>query len=457
MALPSPFSTEPRACPYRDWPAYQTLGPLVGFALALFALIALGREAVAARDWPEFTTLAMVQCAVYLAAVGFVLTRQGRMRWWLLAIILIAGAAFRIMAATAPPNLTTDAYRYVWDGKIQASGHNPYLVPPADESLQGFRDQEIFPFINRKETARTIYPPTAQIIFLSASRIAEQLWAMQLAMVAFEVLAIWAIFWLLRAYGLPPERVIIYAWHPLPIWEFAAAGHIDAAGMGLLMAAWVAVMARRTALGGGVLAAAVLVKYFPLAVAPALWRRWDWRMIAAFIATAVVLYAPYVYGAGLGVVGSLFEHLGNEGFTGGPGFYLVRLMGWLGLPQPSGTAFAAFAIAVLAAVAAFVTFKPRCRAVEPRDVLLLGGVFLVLTSPPYAWYFAWIIPALCFRLSAPVLHMTLAAMLINMMNLPKEHDLYNKFLVDSVIYLGAIGLAVAIILWGRWRAPQPKE
>jgi len=31
-----------------------------------------------------------------------------------------------------------------------------------------------------------------------------------------------------RAIGQPAERVIVYAWHPLPIFEFGGSGHIDA-------------------------------------------------------------------------------------------------------------------------------------------------------------------------------------------------------------------------------------
>jgi len=29
--------------------------------------------------------------------------------------------------------------------------------------------------------------------------------------------------------SVPAARITVYAWHPLPVWEFAGSGHIDAA------------------------------------------------------------------------------------------------------------------------------------------------------------------------------------------------------------------------------------
>ena len=65
----------------------------------------------------------------------------------------------------APPFLSTDIYRYVWDGKVQGAGINPFRYIPADRHLAFLRDTGIYPHINRRDSAHTIYPPGAQIIF----------------------------------------------------------------------------------------------------------------------------------------------------------------------------------------------------------------------------------------------------------------------------------------------------
>ena len=96
---------------------------------------------------------------------------------------------------------------------------NPYRYVPADEHLAALRDNEIYPNINRKDYAPTIYPPVAQMIFLVVSRVSETLTAMKVAMLGFDMLAIVTILALLKQDGAPPERVLVYAWHPLPLWD----------------------------------------------------------------------------------------------------------------------------------------------------------------------------------------------------------------------------------------------
>src|SRR5439155_15639862 len=77
--------------------------------------------------------------------------------------------------------------------------------------------------------APTIYPPVAQAIFFAVTRISESVTAIKIAMVLFEAIAAALLLSLLASAGLPAVRIIVYAWHPLPVWEFAGSGHIDAA------------------------------------------------------------------------------------------------------------------------------------------------------------------------------------------------------------------------------------
>lgn len=74
-----------------------------------------------------------------------------------LAIIVGAGLAMRLLALPAPPILSTDIFRYVWDGIVQSAGINPYRYVPADPVLAFLRDAQVYPFINRADYAVTIY------------------------------------------------------------------------------------------------------------------------------------------------------------------------------------------------------------------------------------------------------------------------------------------------------------
>ena len=51
---------------------------------------------------------------------------------WLVPFILITGVLFRLAVLPAPPSLSTDIYRYVWDGRLTTARHQPL---PLDAQL----------------------------------------------------------------------------------------------------------------------------------------------------------------------------------------------------------------------------------------------------------------------------------------------------------------------------------
>jgi alpha-1,6-mannosyltransferase len=292
--------------------------------------------------------------------------------------------------------VSTDIYRYVWDGRVQGAGINPYLHLPADEMLAALRDGAIYPYINRADYAPTIYPPASQIVFYLVTRISETALAMKAAMLAFEGLAVWAMLQLLAARGLPRSRILLYAWHPLPLWEFARSGHVDIVAIAFLLLAFLAIERRSPILAGIALGAGVLVKYFPIVTGPALYKRWDWRLPIAFVATIAVLYLPYL-GAGTKVLGFLGRYVTEEGIEQGSGIFLWRLLGAI-VPLPEG-AFAVYfpaAAVVMAALALFVVMRRQQPGADIAGAMLLAVTFTILLSPHYAWYFAWLVPFLCF-------------------------------------------------------------
>ncbi len=357
--------------------------------------------------------------AVWLVQRG---SGGGRMVW----IVLALAGVMRALTLASPPLLSTDLYRYIWDGKVQAAGLNPYLYLPAALELQGLRDsgtgaEAIYPNINRADYAPTIYPPVAQAIFAAVGRVWPTIWGMKAAMLAFDALAIAAALLLLRTAGLPAERVLILTWNPLTVWEFAGGGHIDAAalafsGMALLMAA-----RRFPAAAGLALGAAVLCKLLPAALFPAVWRRWDLRTplaCGALIAAGYLCYA----GAGWRVLGYLPGYASEEGLGGGGGFFLLRLWALLEpLPSWAGAAYAVAAAAGLLGLAGSIALRtplpvlPGPRAVMIcRDALGLTVATMSALSPHYPWYFtALALPmvlapapwAVWLTLAAPVLYL----------------------------------------------------
>ena len=59
--------------------------------------------------------------------------------------------------------LSSDLFRYIWDGRVQLAGINPYLYVPAEPALAHLRDTAIiYRLVNRATYAHTIYPPMAR-------------------------------------------------------------------------------------------------------------------------------------------------------------------------------------------------------------------------------------------------------------------------------------------------------
>ena len=333
-----------------------------------------------------------------------------------LIVVLGLALAMRLMLVIIDPLLSTDLYRYVWDGRVQAAGINPYAHVPADPALAALRDDAIYPRINRSDYAVTAYPPVAQIFFLAVTRLSELVVAMRLAMIGCEVAIVAAIIALLRRLALPEAAVVAYAWHPLAVFEIANNGHVEALMVALMMlGVWMLVSQRKVA-GAVAIALAALAKPYAVLILPVFWRPWDWRVPLAVAAAALACYLPYL-GAGWGVFGFLTGYISEEGLSTGSGIWLVALAQALLGNVPGLTAlYAVVAAGIMAWLGLRVAFgAPRSPRETLADIILLLTAGLFLMSPNYAWYFlalAPFIPLAAAPVQAPIWALTLGAFLL---------------------------------------------
>jgi alpha-1,6-mannosyltransferase len=426
---------------------------LLALGCVLLGLTRFGLVLQRHDNLPGFIATALVQGIVYLAAVWMV-SRIESKRSILFAILVIAGL-LRLSIVFSPPYLSDDMYRYIWDGRVQAAGINPYRFVPADQQLAPLRDQSIYSHINRRDYAHTIYPPLAQAIFLGVTRISKTVTGMKMAMVGFEAIAIWLIIRLLTAWRLPPERVLIYAWHPLAIWEIAGSGHVEAVLVALIALALWSRSRDLRALTGAALAGAALIKLFPALLVAALYRRWDWKMPLAFAGTFLLAYLPYA-SVGSGAIGFLPVYLQEEGLVHGWGIFPLSVADrLLGLHGASGRAYLIFAMAVLATLALNLILRGEAVAYDRHvaNALLLALTFTVLLSPHYAWYFLWLVPMLCFRLHVPALYLTLASFLLYELLLHTSGPVF--FRVSVLLYLPFALIALVCWLVRRAQSESP--
>lgn len=215
-------------------------------------------------------------------------------------LILLFGLLFRLVMLPTTPWLSDDIYRYMWDGRVTASGINPFLWPPSAPQLAGLRDMEVFPFINHPDVG-TIYPPLLQSLFIAGQFLGGSVPAYKALMVLIDVAVLLLVTGGLRLTRRDPRLVVLYAWHPLPIIEIAGSGHADALlGLLLLLSVFMlgADKVRRAALTIG---AGFLAKFVSLLLLPYVWLAHRRRILDStvmFLAVALLGYFPFLSAGG---------------------------------------------------------------------------------------------------------------------------------------------------------------
>ncbi len=429
---------------------------LVVLGIVLLALYGYGLRAKTGDDIEWFIPVALCQAAVYLiAAVVISYARAARST---LVIVIVFAALFRLALLFAPPYLSDDIYRYIWDGRVQAAGINPYRYVPADAALAGLRDERIYPKINRRDYAHTIYPPIAQMIYGLTTRVSERVTWMKAVMVGCETLALYALAALLASLGLPRQRILLCAWHPLLVWEIAGSGHVDAAALAFICLALLARRRERETATGVWLACAVLVKLYPVVLFPALYRRWRWRLPLAFAATIILAYLPYLSVGLRGALGFLPGYAAEEGLQNGTRFFLLagarELFGAARVPNG---VYVGFALLVMGALGAWTFWARACdEQAFIKRAFILAVAFTLLLSPRYAWYYVWLIPFICLlpgRRVAAVCYLTVACFLLYH---TWQHDTaQDQFVLNAQIILPAVGIAA--LVWGACNLRRTKQ
>jgi len=396
------------------------LAILGGLGAAVIGVAAWsGTWEISSREPGRYAAAIVAGLVLWAIAGAWVIARRPRGRAVFLLVIVVAFGA-RLALVPHAPDLSGDVNRYVWDGRVQAAGINPYRYAPDDPRLSALRDPVVHPNINHIDDP-TIYPPVAQGVFAGLHQLGlDTVTRVKLAFSVLDVVSILLIAILLARIGRPPVWSLLYGWHPLGVMEVGRSGHVDAVAVLLLLAALVAVAGRRRdGIGGALLAAGALVKPSVAAILPAAAGRGRrvWRLPAAFGVTAALAYLPYL-GVGSGVLGYLPGYLDEEGFADGRRYYLLaqaeRFTGPLDAgPVTADRWYPALAAVIVGCVAVWCLRDPRedARAMLDRAGLLLVVAFL-LGSPSYPWYLLAplaLIPLMSGWIAAPAVAMACAA------------------------------------------------
>ena len=148
----------------------------------------------------------------------------------LLGVALLVRATFLFVT----PAGSDDVFRYLWDGKVQAAGVNPYLYPPNAPELASLTSDLLPAFVNHPEMKSVYFPISQWIFYLSFTLSGEAIWGFKLFLLLAETLTFVALWRLTHALGVPRASMLLYALCPLPIIQFAYDAHLDGLGLPLL-------------------------------------------------------------------------------------------------------------------------------------------------------------------------------------------------------------------------------
>jgi hypothetical protein len=226
---------------------------------------------------------------------------------------LVLAAAWHVEFLRQPAGADDDIHRYVWDGRLQRLGYNPYLIVPSDPALAALHTSETRTLNN--PDLPSPYPAGAQLFFRAVTAVHESTFAFKIAFAVCEVAIVFVLLDFLRCTRQAAHLVLAFAWNPLLAIEVAGSGHIDIVGALLLLVSAAALVRRWRATAAVALGLAIAVKFLPVVLLPLYWKRIRIRDAVPGAAVVGLLYIPFL-NHGRIPIGSLGTYVQTFRFNG---------------------------------------------------------------------------------------------------------------------------------------------
>lgn len=284
--------------PFVEKSMHKSLQTILFFSIATIAAGILLLHFPTAHPVVVFGSV-FIAASVLYAAMSWTLFRVDISEAVLLSIIA-AAVVVRLSFIAGNPIGSEDAYRYIWDGKVQAHGINPYLYTALDPQLDSLHSP-LLPSAMNHADLKTIYFPLTQWIFYCCYKLSgEALWGYKIVLLIAEIGTISALYIFLPLLSIPRKFTLLYAFCPLPIIEFAVDSHLDAVGLPLFLFSLLFFLKERKILSYVLLGLSSSIKPVGLIVLPAMFifeKGWRNKMFAFLIPliTVGVQFLPYLF------------------------------------------------------------------------------------------------------------------------------------------------------------------
>ena len=366
-------------------------------------------------------------------------------------IIVVMAIAFRLVALHGPPSLSTDIYRYVWDGRLTCHWVNPYRWTPLDSRLAQYRDVAIWQPMEYK-AYQTVYMPISQLFFAICYAIfRDNLIGYKFVFTICDVAIILLVMAILKRMGKDPATVIWYAWCPLPVVEVSLAGHQDVTGVVVLMLSIYLLMIGKQRTAAVALAAAGLTKGFALLL-PLSARKCGTRLIPSVLFALVYLGLPlWVYLPKF--LHGMQQYLSYVHVNSGL-FALVDAGLYLVSPSHFRIASVLSDAAILATVAWSVWTQARTFEELMRRAIIVMAVCLLVVPSLFPWYVIWLLPFATLFGKRPAVSIIALALTVDMVYV-YYLDQAVHWWVPVIEYLPIYGIVIWESRSGYWRSVGP--
>ena len=409
---------------------------LYGFGAILLVALTICSRKLSSVGEPSFIIpLAAAGIAYLLAIREFFSTPRFPHRVIVVGFVLAAlwHLPFLLMA----PGSDDDVHRYVWYGRVQRLGYNPYIVVPSDPALGGLHTPETRTLNN--PDVPSPYPAGAQLFFRAVTAIHESVFALKVAFVVCDLAIVLVLLDILRCSGQGAHWVLAYAWNPL-LATVAGSGHIDIVGVLLLLVSVAALVRRWLAVAALAFGLAVSVKLVPIVLLPLYWRRVRMRDAALAAIVVGLLYVPF-FNHGRIPIGSLGTYVQRFRFND-PVFATIERVA---APQ-----FVA-GLAVLAGFLTAIWMRSKAPAWSSDAFAWPMAASLLCAPVVYPWYLLWLLPFVRSAPTVPIIIWTVS--IIPTYYVWHLRTLGRPWLVPGWIMLleyGSVATAGAIIMFRRF-------